>query len=720
MRRDSPPVFRDVVLAGGGHSHALLIRLWGMQPLPGVRLTLISPAPYTPYSGMLPGLVAGHYTFDDIHIDLVRLCHWAGVRCITDSVTGIDTANNRVLLEHRPPLEFDVLSLDTGARPALTEAGVAAHAITVKPVAGFWQRWQEVRLSLRDNLAQHVIAVVGGGAGAVEIALAMARACQQDPAVKTMPVFHLFCDTENILPGYPARVRKAARNALAGYAVIVHASCSVTAVEASGVVVASGERFAADHVFWCTQAAAPEWPAKSGLACSDDGFVAVNAALQSISHPAIFAAGDIAHMVDSPLPKAGVYAVRQAPVLSRNINNALLGRPLEKYRPQKRFLSLLALGDKVATGSRGPFSVSGRWVWQWKHRIDTAFMRKFAQLPVMDTAGSRDQVPAVFVPPAERDEILDGSDRCAGCGAKVGPGVLAEAITAVGENRDPEDASIVTWPSSILVQSVDQLSAPFDDPWLFGRVAVLHAINDVLARNAVPHSIQVALSLPFAGRTSQRRELQALLAGVLAACRDESVRLLGGHTSEGPALTASITVNGLPGAATFNKQGARAGDVLMMNKALGTGIVLAAHMRGLASGRQLESTLASMAFSNRIAAEALSRAEVHACTDVSGFGLLGHLAEMLAETSLSPQLLLDDIPVLPGTMDLVRAGIRSSLSPQNAQRVLATAWGGNYRDCAHWPVLVDPQTSGSLLVSVDGASAGILREAGFHEIGRIA
>jgi len=375
MSSDHHPDSREIVLAGGGHAHVLFLKYWSTRPLPDVKLTLVSPDSHTPYSGMLPGLIAGHYQFKDIHIDLEWLCHKANAGFVKSLVTGIDPDSRQVFVQEHAPLTYDLLSIDTGSAPNQTVTGTSEYAVPVKPIAAFWDRWQIVASQLQETKGQVHLAVVGGGAGSVEIILAMAHACR----IKTgtsKPLFSLVSQ-EEILPGYPARVRQAARQACKRYGIAVHEAFTVRQVTHDSLIGESGARLMAEHTFWCTQAAAPAWPAESGLACDDDGFICVNEYLQSSSHPSVFAAGDIAHMVSSPRPKAGVYAVRQGPVLYNNLHGQLLGKFLQAVDTQERFLSLVSLGGKKATGCRGRFSFTGNWVWHLKNRIDRRFIDQF-------------------------------------------------------------------------------------------------------------------------------------------------------------------------------------------------------------------------------------------------------------------------------------------------------------------------------------------------------
>lgn len=721
MNSSHAPVFRDVVLAGGGHSHALLIRRWGMQPLPGVRLTLVSPAPLTPYSGMLPGHLAGHYTHDEMHIDLVRLCQWAGVRFVQDSVTGIDSSGQRVLLATRPALHYDLLSLDTGSTPAHAVPGVAGFAIAVKPISEFLSRWEAARTALQQASTPQELVMAGGGAGSVEALLALAHAVANDAGIRCKPRFTLLTRGAQLLEGYPARLRATvtAQCRRMGIRVLVaHDIVAVHANSLEAMTPAGRHSLPFDQLFWCTQAAAPAWLRDSGLALTEDGFVRVQATLQSVNCPAIFAAGDIAHPEPHGLPKAGVYAVRQAPVLAANLRHALLGEHLQPYLPQRHFLSLLALGPRLAVGARGGMTVAGAWVWRWKHRIDQAFMQKFHTLPKLAMVNRQLPVPSILIPAGEQAEVLDAARRCNGCGGKLGAQTLAAVLGELQGCYQPEDASTSHWPAAQLLQSIDQLKAPFDDPWRFGRIATRHALNDLFAVNAAPHSLLLAAGLPFAGRTVQARELRLLLQGVLSVCAEEGVQLLGGHSAESMELVVTLAVNGMPGTHAFRKQALRPGDLLVLGKPLGSGIVLAAHMQGLCPGPVLAHALNAMDRSPRTQVQWLAAQGVQACTDVSGFGLLGHLAEMLAPGT-NAELDLAALPVLHGALALAQLGVRSSLFPQNEVLAAANAQWRHYREHQSWPLLTDPQTSGGLLAAVAPGLAEQARAQGFAVIGRV-
>lgn len=366
---------KRLLLLGGGHSHVEVIRRLGLQPPRETRIILVSPDRHTSYSGMLPGFVAGHYDFHDCHIDLERLCETAGVEFRQSHATGIDPAANRVSCSDHSTLDYDLLSIDIGSTPAAHGVpGALEHAIRVKPVAAFINAWNGILDAGKRDAAPLRIAVVGGGAGGMELALAMRFRL---PAGNRDAGIHLFTDTPAILPSHAPGVRRIFERVLKERGIAVHTQSRIVKVARGVLFPESGKPFPAAHIVWATAAGAPGWLAASGIRTDARGFVAVNDALQSLSHPRIFAAGDIAAMVNHPRPKSGVYAVRQGPPLAENLQRALSARPLISYTPQKIALALISTGDKYAVAAYGSLVMEGRWVWRWKDYIDRRFMAAY-------------------------------------------------------------------------------------------------------------------------------------------------------------------------------------------------------------------------------------------------------------------------------------------------------------------------------------------------------
>lgn len=364
---------KRLLLIGGGHSHAEVIRRFGLAPPHGVRITLVSPDRHTPYSGMLPGLIAGHYRFGQAHIDLQALCERAGIEYLPGNVASLDPAARRARLGDGRELDYDLASINTGSTPGIaTIPGASAVGVPVKPVSAFLRAWK----AMREEAAARPLrfAVVGGGAAGLEVVLAMHHALG---ATGPRHAFALVTESPEILPSHPARVRRLFDPILAARGIRVHAGQSVTDAARGSVTLANGQAVEADHVVWVTYASAPPWIAASGLATDGRGFAAVNRFLQSPSHPEVFAAGDSATMMEAPRPKSGVYAVRQGPVLARNLAAAISGKPLEPFEPQRGALALISAGDRYAVASWGPFAFGGAWVWRWKDHIDRGFMARY-------------------------------------------------------------------------------------------------------------------------------------------------------------------------------------------------------------------------------------------------------------------------------------------------------------------------------------------------------
>lgn len=724
------PVNADLLLLGGGHAHVEVLRQLAMRPLAGVRVTVVSREIETPYSGMLPGLIAGHYRHEEAHIDLLPLARRSGARLLHDEVLGLDLDARRVSLRERPPIAFDWLSIDTGSAPSLAVPGAAAHALPVKPVSSFHRHWQTLRSRVRSSCGPLRIGVIGGGAGGVELLLAARERLRLDlQAAGDDPSrlgFVLVAAGADVLPGHGRGARRLCRTALGRAGVELHLATVVAAVDTRGVETAAGSRIALDEVLWVTQAAAPDWPAAAGLATTVDGFIRVDASLRSISHPRVFAAGDIAHVDPHPRPKAGVYAVRQGPRLADNLARVLRGQAPRTFRPQRAALALIGTGPRHAIASHGPFACAGDWVWRWKDRIDRRFMARYA---MRDAA----MIPAAM-PAATADDDAAAAMRCGGCGAKLGAELLREALAGLCQDRRadiligleaPDDAAVVTVPAgSVAVQTVDQFRSFIDDPWLFGRIAANHCLGDIHAMGAVPQTALALATLPLARPDKMRDELALMLDGALGLFRAEGVVLVGGHTGEGAELTLGFAVNGhVAPDALLRKTGAEPGDALILVKPLGTGTLLAAHMRARARWPWLAGALSTMAQSNGAALSCLRAHGVRALTDVTGFGLAGHLLEMLGGEGLVADVSLASLPVLAGAVDTAREGLLSSLHPDNLHAVRRMQFDERLRAHPHFELCFDPQTAGGLLAAVPAARAAAcvaaLRAGGYLQAAEI-
>lgn len=719
MPMSAGPAMKDVVLVGAGHAHVAVLRAFGMQPLPGTRLTLIARELDTPYSGMLPGHVAGLYAEDEILIDTGPLARFAGARLYHDEAIGLDLAGRRVICRDRPPVRYDILSIDIGSRPNTAGVdGAAEHALPVKPIDGFLPRFAALRARVLSGQARHVIQV-GAGAGGVELLLAAEQRLRREVAAAGGDAealrFTLLAAGEDVLTGFPDAFRARFRAILAARRIAVETGARVAAVAPDGVVLEDGRHIAGDEILWTTQAAPAAWLGGTGLALDAQGFLRVDAMLRATGRAEVFAAGDTIAFDPQAIPRSGVYAVRAGPVLADNIRATLTGGRLRPYRPQRDALYLVSTGAPHAIGTRNGLVVGGGWVWRWKDWIDRRFMRRFRELPAMAS-------PAGKAAPGGAEPM-----RCGGCGAKIGATVLSRVLEGLDPLPRPEviiglaapdDAAVVdTGGERLSVQTVDHFRAMVDDPWRFGMIAANHALGDIYAMGGEPRTALAIATLPHGAEALVEADLAAMMAGANAVLREAGCALVGGHTGEGAELALGFALHGLVARdAMLRKGGLRPGDALVLTKPIGTGTLLAAEMRGLARARWVQAAIRHMCQSNRAAAAVLAAHGARAATDVTGFGLLGHLAEMTRASGVDARLVLDRIPVLEGARDCVARGILSSLHPQNLRLRTALRDPGGAEALPDTPLLFDPQTAGGLLAGVPEARAeacvAALRAAG--------
>ncbi|MES2432846.1 MAG: selenide, water dikinase SelD [Pseudomonadota bacterium] len=694
------PILKDLVLVGGGHAHALVARMWAMKPLPGVRLTLINPDPAAPYTGMLPGLIAGHYTRDEIMIDLVRLARIAGARLILDRVTGIDRDTRCLHLAHRPPISYDLCSLDIGITSDLPDLpGFTEHAHAAKPMADFATQWQAFAA---QALPSPQIIVVGAGVGGVELALA---AKHRLPSAKVT----LLEQGPTALPalGHGARSALLAHLARANITLITNAQPAE--IHPTAVTLRNGTQLPSDFTLAVAGSRPHPWLSQTGLTLHN-GFLTVCDTLLT-SDPAIFAAGDCAHLSFAPRPKAGVYAVRAAPILLHNLRASLLGQPLKAFKPQRDYLKLISTGHKSAVADKWSLPLDGAWLWAWKDRIDRKFMAKFATFPAMALLMPNPALPGL-------KGAMGDKPMCGGCGAKLGANDLTTALAALPKPQRPEvisgpgdDAAILSVPGGVQVITTDHLRAFTFDPRLMARIAAIHALGDVWAMGAAPQIALAQIILPRLSAEKSAEMLAEIMTEAAEVFRAAGADIVGGHTSIGAELTIGFTVTGLATRA-ITKSGAKPGDKLILTKPIGSGTIMAAEMAmaelpGLILGEAVGRALHHMCLPNGPAAAILAP-HAHAMTDVTGFGLAGHLLEILDASNAAATLHSDAIPTLHGALMLAAAGQASSLAPANRAATIGRVTGA---DSPLKALLYDPQTAGGLLAAVPAEIAETLLNA---------
>lgn len=654
------PIRTDLVLLGAGHAHVEVLRRFALRPELGVRLTLVSREPETPYSGMLPGLIRGDYDVDQAHIDLAPLAAAAGARLIVAEVTGLDLTARQVRMTGRPALPYDLLSIDIGGEPALPPG---SEGVPVKPIGRLRDRL--IRLTERLPPGGRV-AVIGSGPAGCELALALMHGLRGRARIT------LVSETAEPVARAPAHARRTVRAALVDAGVELISGVRALGVATGQLHLSDGSTVKVADALWATGVVGPAFLAASGLECDADGCVRVDAGLQALHHSGVFAAGDCAALEGRDLPKAGVWAVRAGRPLAENLRRAAHGKPLRRWRPQSDALTILGLGSERAVAWRNGLAVSGRLVWRWKDHIDRRWIGMF-QRPMRRT----EQLPQ----PARLGVVLP-----AGFGA-------------------PDEVAVLLPPAGqAVVQSIEQLPACIDDPFVFGQIAAAHALSNLHAMGARPWSALAMAGVSYASGDRMRAELAAMLQGAAEVLRAEGCSLAGSHSGEAAEPELGFALTGLADPKRLlRKSGLRLGDSLLLTKKLGTGIVLAGHRRGEAKAAWLLATIDSMRASNARAGQILRDHGVVACTGIAGFGLAGHLLEMLRASRVAAVLWPNALPALPGAAELAARDVESAPAAEN-RRMLGPL--GTQPNTA---LLVDPQTSGGLLAGVPSeAVAGCL------------
>lgn len=672
-------ILQQLVLVGGGHAHIEVLRRWikWKDEFPNIRLVLISPSAETFYSGMLPGYIAGDYAKKDIMIDLEPLAARSGAIFFKDEVVGIDSLRLELELKSGLKLPYTKVSFDigSGAMPASFDLS-DRHVLATRPFSNLLQKLSEWDEELESQREASLLCL-GAGAAGFELVFALQ---------KRFPQFQKIALVDSLDP-VPARLKKELERKQIQY----HPNCSDYELKRMDAgfqfLRPKMEAEGFSHILWAAGARAHKilWSGHKN-ALSDRGFIRVNDRLQSKVSADIFAAGDCAEMEDFPyVKKAGVYAVRQSVQLAENLLTELSSewKSLNSYKPQRRFLRLLNYSDGTAELQYGKFSVKGRFAWNLKDYIDRKFMRKYSELAM---------------PPMQEPE-------CSGCGSKLAASsldkVLADALPGIAARK--EDIGFYqdkTGRSNYF--SIDGFKALPLPPFQVGRIATVHALSDFYASGVKPEVCLANITLARLAPFLAEFDLRELIRGIRSVCSEEGVELVGGQTMEGRESSIALAVygHGMTAGVPWANGPLQGNRKLILTKPLGTGVLFAARMQGAASGEAIDAAIASMMDSNKAAFDILQDFENIFVTDITGFGLAGHLAEMLQGSTVRLDMDWQQLPLLAEAEDLLQRGYSSRLQLSNQTLVR-----GNKGLAAAPAIAFDPQTSGGLLVAVPTESA---------------
>ncbi|MEQ1906441.1 MAG: selenide, water dikinase SelD [Pirellulaceae bacterium] len=728
MKKNPLPKNR-IVLLGAGHTNSHIIREWGMgRRIERCELVCISNFAAATYSGMLPAVVAGDFSREAMEIDLLRLAQRMGCRLVLGDVQKVDREKRQLHFLDRAPLDYDVLSIGIGSQPTFADVDVRSdkQLVAIKPMQTFLDRLAVAAQHCSGSTLR--ISVVGGGVASAEIACCMKARLSKPPQSQDRfdQAFRKFSQVEMSIVsgdvvglGLEPSTRWRLDRALQAAGIRVVSGQRVVAVNEGFLIMADQSQVQADLIVWATSAVGPQLLSSLGLEVDDRGFLLTNSDLTTTNDRRIFAVGDSGTIKGTKTPKAGVFAVRQGPVLFENLGRVISGDKTVSYLPQTGFLKLLNVGNQQAIGEYRGVSFSGNWPWRLKQRIDVRFMKMY-----------QDYSLAVGDDPSGDEFAM----KCLGCGGKVSADILHGVLSSITPTandsadiliglKEPDDAAVIKIADEQLAITTDQFATPFDDPYLFGRIVTIHSQSDLFAMGAKPFGALANVEIPFGNPRGQRRVISELMQGIAHELNESGTALLGGHSIEGPRLTAGLTVLGKQLTRPTGKGNLRAGDRLVLTKPLGVGLGLAALMQNKLHGEEYRSLIDQLLQNNSIALELIKRFDITAMTDVTGFGLLGHLVEMLAHNDLCVTLELTKIPYCSFTQRLVEQKIESTLAPSNQAFVSSFGVDFNAQD---WQVaaLFDPQTCGGLLVAINESKAdelvSFLRKQGFAQASALA
>jgi selenide,water dikinase len=672
-----------------------------MHPISDANLVCVSNFPVATYSGMMPGVLAGQYPVEAMEIDLVRLCRSANARLVIGEVNGIDLEKQELQFAGRPPLHYDQLSIGIGSVPSFANVEIESDAslIAIKPMQTFLRRL-EGRLDNFDKKQVVRVAIVGGGIGSIETAFCLKKKLFEEGRAHEIT---LITRASQIGKGLSKSTQTLIEKQLEEKEIQLITGRSVVGIQNGSVRLDTQRIFETDMIIWGTGAVAPTLLDKLPLEKDERGFLATKPTLQSLTSDKIYAVGDTGTIIGNETDKAGVFAVRQGPVLWRNIQNVLEDRRMAPYEPQREYLRLINTADGKSIAQRKGKGFYAKWCFWLKDRIDRKFMemyQDYTPMPMEDM-------------PVDTESLM----RCLGCGGKIGGQILSGVLEELDIPKhddvvigldEPDDAAVIRTTGKEISVTTDFFASPLDDPYLTGRIAVLNSASDCFVMGARPNAALAIVQLPFAHASQQLQTMRELMTGAVEELARMGATIVGGHSIEGERLLAGFTVMGNQIVDPKTKGQLEPGDLLVLSKPIGSGVLLAAWMQCLLKGEYFQPLIDSMLLSNEIALTLCESDDISAITDVTGFGLAGHLKEMLVASNVSAKLNLDSIPLLPGTQDLLDQGIESTLAPDNRLILDDVRLKGISIADRRIASLFDPQTGGGLLF---GSKAGSVDEA---------
>ena len=688
------PITNDLVLIGGGHSHLSVLMKLSKKPLNGNRITLITNEIDTPYSGMIPGYIEGIYSWRDSHIDLYRLCLKLNVRFIHAEVERVSAHEKEIYFKNRPKIKFDVLSINTGIQSNNREIkGAAKYCLPVKPISKLTNNFLNKITNFKS------IAFIGGGAGSVELALAIKKRflnINQDIKIT------IITGKRGLLSTFPQKTKLTSLKTLEKFKIDIIEYKRVLEVKPKHIILSDKSMLKIDKAILSTNSMTPKWLAKSDILLTKDNYILVNKSFQT-NYKYVFASGDVIDFNNQNLKKAGVFAVRSGKPLAINIRKFILGKKLVEYKFNKNYLALIGTSKRSAIATKYNLTFNSRFFFYLKKYIDQNFIKTFSDFRIrkkFTLDALKTDVLNIFV--KHKEKITDVNDimQCKGCAAKVPLNALKQALPKDIVSTSEDAVSVPGHPE--LYQTVDMISSIITDPFLLGKIAANHSISDMVSVNSKITSAMMILQLPLSKTEINSRDLEQVLLGANEIFKTIDCPLIGGHTMIGkdkdPIIGFSILGQKQKKIKIVkNRRKIKTKDLLILTEKIGSGLIFAGINNYLIDSYFQIDVIKQMIKGNLNFGKISNQLNILSMTDITGFGLANHLLNLIKRDNSKTGLTIypNKIPLFQGVNECLNKDIKSSLFKSNydiAQKDIIYKRDKSKLD----NILYDPQTVGGI------------------------
>ena len=694
IEKEDIPITNDLVLVGGGHSHIMLMMELSKKPIQGNRITLVSNEIDTPYSGMIPGFIEGVYSWRESHIDLYKLSLRLNIRFIHSKVINISSANKEIYLKDRPSLKFDVLSVDSGIESNYKKIkGAEKFCIPVKPISGLANNFLNKIKNLND------IAFIGGGAGAVELALAIKKRYIKDkPNLK----ISIITGINGLLSSFSNHTRQTSKNVLKEAGIDIIENTEVLEVKQNKVIMSDNNTLKIDKCILSTNAMAPNWLKSSDIKLNENGFIIVNSAFQT-NREFIFAAGDIVDFDNQNLHKAGVFAVRSGKPLAKSIKSYIMTKSGKKYSFNKNYLALIGLSNGYTIGTKYNFSYSSKFNSFLKKYIDQKFINKFNNKNSKQSEyilNIIDKTLSFLNITSNLNFVKTNQMQCKGCAAKVPFTALKNTLPKNITASSDDASSIFNYPQ--LFQTIDMINAIITDPYLLGKIAANHSLSDIIAVKSNPIAALMMLQLPFSTVDINSRDLEQVLSGAKEVFDKHNCIINGGHTMIGkdsdPVIGFTVTGESkLKENKNKKSYKIKNNDTLVLTEKIGSGIIFSGINNDIIDSYFQKDVITQMINGNFLFGSITEKLNILSMTDITGFGLANHLLNLIKRDKNKTGLTIfpEKIPIFNGVKEAIDKDVKSSLFESNYNSAIKSIIYDRQKKSID-EILYDPQTVGGL------------------------